>query len=165
MDSTERARLPLLAAGQVEKEIWHNEALVLVDLLVGGLIEGAASDVAPTDPEPGSLYLVGPSPSGVWSGHGDELAGHTDGGWRFIAPFDGLRLTERGSGAEWVRRDGAWEAGIARCGELRIGGQKVVGGRASAIAEPVGGVTIDAEARACLSALLTGLRGHGLIEI
>ena len=34
-----RLAMPLLAAGQAQKEIWHNEALAMVDLLLQGAVE------------------------------------------------------------------------------------------------------------------------------
>ena len=50
MDITTRLKLPLLAAGQAQKEAWHNEALLLVDRLLAGVIEGAASATPPGSP-------------------------------------------------------------------------------------------------------------------
>lgn len=38
MDMTSRLAMPLLAAGQLLKEQSHNEALLTLDLLVGGTI-------------------------------------------------------------------------------------------------------------------------------
>lgn len=48
-------------------------------------------------------------------------------------------------------------------GVHRIGGVQVVGARRPAIGDPSGGTTIDAEARAALTAILGALRTHGLI--
>jgi hypothetical protein len=48
----------------------------------------------------------------------------------------------------------------------KVAGNQVVGARGAAIANPAGGATVDAEARAALVALLDALRaatGHGLI--
>ena len=163
MDATERLVLPLLAAGQAQKELWHNEALNLIDLLIGGTIEGAAS-TPPATPVEGSFYLVSAGATGAWTGRDGTLAAHGPSGWRFVAPVTGTRLIERATGLEW-RFDGAGhQVGVAMAAELRVGGAKVVGARAGAIAAPTGGTSIDLEARACLSALLNALRGHGLIE-
>jgi hypothetical protein len=46
---------------------------------------------------------------------------------------------------------------------LQINGTQVVGPRGSAIANPSGGATVDAEARIVLSNILSALRTHGLI--
>ena len=68
------------------------------------------------------------------------------------------------SGVAWVRTATGWEVGQARASRVLIGGQQVVGARQAAIAAPAGGTTADAEARACLSAILGALKSHGLIE-
>lgn len=49
---------------------------------------------------------------------------------------------------------------------LSVGGQQVIGARRAAVADPTGGVVVDAEGRAQLAALLAELRastGHGII--
>jgi hypothetical protein len=48
---------------------------------------------------------------------------------------------------------------------LLLDGVQVVGTRASAIASPAGGTTVDSEARATIGQLLEALRQHGLIEM
>lgn len=47
--------------------------------------------------------------------------------------------------------------------EYRVDGIKVVGSRGSAITDPTGGSTVDAQARTAIGQILTALRGHGLI--
>ena len=44
-----------------------------------------------------------------------------------------------------------------------VGGEKVVGARAAAIADPASGGMVDAEARSAVGQILEALRGHGLI--
>lgn len=87
----------------------------------------------------------------------------TPGGWRFLTPPEGLTLVEQGSGLIAAFRSGAWEFGVQRVAEIRVGDAKVVGSQAAAIGDPGGGATIDLEARACLAGVLAALRGHGLI--
>ena len=163
MDTTERAKLPLLAAGQAQKEEWHNESLLRLDLLTSGVVEAELAD-PPLSQQAGVLYLVAAAGTGAWAGRDGSLAGWTVGGWRFVAPFEGLRLTDRASGVEWRRTGSAWERGRVRAEEVLVAGQKVVGERAAAIASPSGGSVIDAEARACINFILSALRGHGLVE-
>ena len=50
-----------------------------------------------------------------------------------------------------------------RGSSLVIGGVQVVGSRASAIAAPTGGTTVDGEGRAAIDQILSALREHGLI--
>lgn len=151
--------------GRAAGNIISPGALLLLDLLTGAEVAGQSSASPPASPQAGLFYLVAASPTGAWSGHAGELAAMTSGGWRFVAPFDGLRLTEAGGGAEWLRTGGAWRVGVIEGSELRIAGQKVIGNRGAAIAAPSGGTTIDSEARTCLGAILSILRAHGLIEL
>lgn len=163
MDITTRLKLPLLAAGQAQKEAWHNEALLLIDRLLAGVIEGAASATPPSSPTADGLYAVATGATGVWLAQDGMLAAFTSSGWRFVTPVEGMRLVERTSGQEWRRLVGSWEIGRVQAHELYVDGLKVVGARSGAIAGPSGGATLDIEARACLTAILAALRAHGLI--
>lgn len=163
MDITTRLKLPLLAAGQAQKEAWHNEALLLVDRLLAGVIEGAASATPPGSPTADGLYAVAAAATGAWAGQDGMLAAYSSSGWRFVAPAEGMRLVERASGQEWRRLAGSWEIGRVQAHELYIDGVKVVGARSGTIAAPTGGATVDTESRVCLAAILAALRTHGLI--
>ena len=77
----------------------------------------------------------GVSPVRAFAGHEGSLAGWSVGGWRFVAPVEGLRLTDRASGVELAYRDGAWTSGSIRASEVVISGLKVLGARLPAIAE------------------------------
>lgn len=92
MDGTARWALPLLFAGQAQKEITHNEALVLVDALLHGRVESADLDNPPGAPAIGQCWIVAGGASGDWAGHAGAVALWTDGGWRFIAPRTGLSV-------------------------------------------------------------------------
>ena len=118
----------------------------------------------PAEPEAGTCYLVAPGAAGAWAGKDDMLAGFTDGGWRFIAPIEGVRLFDRSSGQMVVRRGGAWETGILRAQQLQIDGATVVRERQPAIADPSAGSVVDSQCRSAVSAILAMLRTHGLID-
>jgi hypothetical protein len=140
---TPRLGLPLLAAGQAQKEIAHNEALVLIDQLAQPAAEGV-SETPPAVPLPGQSWIGGASPVGAWSGHAGALACWTDGGWRFVAPRSGMAVWIGPDGLLARYRDGAWRTGAA----------------SPAVS---GGSVIDAQARAAIGALQVVLRRHGLI--
>lgn len=160
---TDRLALPLLDAGQAQKEIYHNEALVRLDLLVQAAAEALGLNVAPTDPAPGQCWIVGTAPEGSWSGHAGEIAGWTEGGWRFVAPREGMRLWLGHDAGNAIFRNGEWHSGEAH-GRLVVEGQQVVGAQMPEIAEPEGGTVVDAPARAAISAVIVALRAHGLIH-
>ncbi|MDQ3247073.1 MAG: DUF2793 domain-containing protein [Pseudomonadota bacterium] len=163
MSATPRLGLPHLIPGQAQKEFTHNEALQGIDSLLAGAVEGDPADTPPAAPLPGSCYIVGPSPSGAWAGRAGSVASYSDAGWRFLPPVEGMSLLMRSSGVQAVYRGGGWEIGVVRAGEIVVGGNKVVGTRAAAVAAPAGGTVVDAQARTAIGAILTALRGHGLI--
>jgi hypothetical protein len=93
------------------------------------------------------------------------IAGYTSGGWRFVAPPEGMSLFVR-STSQWAAyRAGGWEFGVIRGSSLLIDGQQVVGSRAAPIPAPTGGATIDGEARGAIDQILVAMREHGLIEL
>lgn len=162
-DSTPRLALALLQPGQAQKEMYHNEALVRIDLAVQAVAEAAGGATPPEAPAPGQCWIVGTAATGEWAGQEGALAGWTDAGWRFVAPFEGLRVWMRDSAEIAVFRAGEWRLGEVH-GRLFVEGVQVVGPRAGAIAPIAGGTTVDAEARAAVSAILAALQHHGLID-
>lgn len=163
MDMTARLALPLLSAGQSQKEVFHNEALQRIDACLAPCVIGAASATPPASPAVGDCYVVGSAATGAWAGKAGSLAAFTEGGWRFIAGREGLRLWVSGQNVEAVFHGGAWEFGSLRGAQVVIGGVPVVGAQQGAIAGPAGGSVIDSQARATLGQILVALRAHGLI--
>ena len=137
-----RFGLPLLFAGQAQKEVFVNEAHALTDALLHPAIEGEADD-PPATPAEGECWLVGDAPSGEWTGHPGELASYQAGTWIFVEPRDGLRVLDRPSGQE-IRYRGGWL-------------------RPATPAAPSGGSTVDAEARAAIAALVVALIAGGVL--
>lgn len=164
MDMTARLALPLIAPGQAQKEMTHNEAVALLDLAVQAGVTAVRVDVPPAAPGTGECWIVGETPGGAWTGRSGMLAGWTAGGWRFVAPREGMAVWSQSDTMAWTYRAGAWRKGEVRGLSLRVNGRQVVGAQAAAIAAPNGGATVDAEARATLVAVLAALRGHGLID-
>ena len=140
-------------------------ALQLLDAVVAAAVEGLPQAAPPPSPAVGSCYIVATSPSGAWAGQAGKLAAYTSGGWRFVAPCEGLNAIVRTSGSTATYRNGLWEIGKLRGSEVTIEGTKVVGARGAAIAAPTGGSTADAEARTAIGQILAAMRDHGLIEI
>ena len=162
-ETTDRYALPLLQAGQAQKEITHNEALLAVDTLLQLAVETATLAAPPAAPAAGQAWLVAAGGSGAWSGRDGQIASFSAGGWRFVAPREGciawLRDVARFAvltGAGW-RSDGWPVAG------LRIGSRLALASTPPAVATPAGGSVIDVEARAKLAELIGGLRTLGLL--
>ena len=163
-DTTPRWALPNLFAGQAQKELFHNEALARIDMLLHGQAESADETAPPLSPEEGQCWIVAAGATGAWLGREGAVACWTGGGWRYAAPRAGLALwvIDRG---HLVRFDGSgWEDGALRADGLYVGGVRVAGTRRPAIDNPVGGGSIDSEARSSIAAILSVMRDHGLIE-
>ena len=163
-EQSARWGFPLLQAGQAQKELFHNEALARIDVIAQAVAEAAGVDTPPGDPAPGACWVIGDSPAGEWSGRARHLAGWTEGGWRFVAPVEGMTvwLADRGVPARFL--GGEWTAGELRGDCLKVAGKQVVGARRPAIPGPAGGAVIDVEARTAINAILETMRAHGAIE-
>jgi len=140
--TTPRMGLPLLFAGQSQKEIFVNEALALTDALLHCIVE-AEQPAPPASPTDGLAWLVASAPTGDWSGQAGKIACRQLGQWLFVAPRDGMRIVNRATGQDWRRIGGAWKAPVAP-------------------AAPSGGASIDTEARAALAILVQRLRDAGI---
>ena len=145
MPTTPRHALPLLAVAQAQKEITHNEALVLIDALVHAAIEAGPVNDPPPTATAGQCWLVGSAPTGVWAGQARSIAISTAGGGRFAAPRHGIAVRRIADGAAW-RFDGAEWVGPP------------------VIAAASGGATVGGEARAVLAELIQLLAAQGLLK-
>jgi hypothetical protein len=161
-DRTARFALPLLHAGQAQKELDHNEALALLDMLVQPIVRGSDATVPPDAPVPGECWILGATPVGAWSGHAHALAGYGAGGWRFVVPHEGMTVADS-AGSPMRYADGGWTPAMLVGAGIVVENHQVVGARRPAIEDPAGGMAADQEARLAIVAILSALRGHGLI--
>ena len=140
--TTPRLALPLLFAGQAQKEFTVNEALLRADLALHCTVEGEVA-VPPSTPLPGQAWLIAVNPSGAFAGHASAIAGYSAGGWRFIAAQTGLRVYDKASVCFRHYTD-AWQ-------------------RCVTPATPSGGTTIDQEARTAIGNILEKLIAAGIL--
>ncbi len=160
-DTTPRLGLPLLHAAQAQKEWTHNEALLRIDALAGGVLAGGPLDRPPADAPAGSVWRVGADPREEWAGEAGRLAIASPAGWRFVTPPQGFTLPRASDGAPVRRVGDGWEEGALALDSLLLAGRALGGG--AAVADPAGGATVDDQARAAIAALLTTLRAQGLV--
>ena len=139
---TTRFELPLLFAGQAQKELFVNELAARLDALLHGAIEAELA-VPPASPSDGQAWLIATGANGEWSGKAGQIAARQAGNWLYFVPRDGLRLLNRATGQD-IRFKGTWQI-------------------ANRPAAPSGGTTIDREARTAISALLSSLTTAGII--
>lgn len=131
-------------AGQSQKELSVNEALLAADILLHPVIENVVA-TPPASPGSGLCWLVGTSASGAFAGQTDRIAAWSEGGWRFVAPRDGMRIFDRTAGADRLYVSGSWRL-------------------TATPASPSGGTVIDSEARSAVTAILAALRNAGLLS-
>lgn len=163
-DNTPRFALPYILPGQAQKELFHNEALVRIDVALNPAVEGPPDAAPPTAPAVGQCWIVAATATGAWSGRDGMLAMWSEGGWRFVAPSPGTSAWNKAASVPLLWDGFQWREGELACAGLLVGGVKVVGGRQPGVASPSGGTIIDAEARAAINALTAVLMSHGLIE-
>lgn len=162
MSETIRHALPLLAAGQAQKEITHNEALVAIDRQLHLAVESRAQSVPPVGPAAGAAYIVAAGASGEWAGRAGQIASFDGFGWRFTAPVRGC-VAWIADEAAFTVHDGSWSTGGWPADGLRISGRQMLSAEPVTIAPPVGGATVDAQCRAVMVQLLTALQDQGIV--
>lgn len=107
--TTARHGLPHLQTAQAQKEVVHNQALNLLDALLGLVILDRDLSAPPSEPSNGNCYLVADGATGDWDGQDGKIAAWIDG-WYFLSPVRGLRawvddesLDLVYNGSEWLR--------------------------------------------------------------
>lgn len=139
---TPNAGLPLLFAGQAQKEFFVNQSLAILDALTPRAVIATLAG-PPAQPEEGACYLVAQAAAGEWSTKADHLALSVAGSWHFIAPAEGMLMFDRSSG-RWLCFRNGWQSAVA-------------------LAAPTGGSVIDIEARNTLALLVENLQTLGLL--
>lgn len=141
--ATGRHALPMLFAGQAQKEFFVNESLSRLDLLLHPFAE-AVAEAPPDSPAVGQCWLVGTSPSGAFVGHARALAGWDGTQWTFVGPREGMVVRLRGDGCR-VFDETDWR-------------------RLAAPPAPAGGTVIDQPARDALATLIAALTDYGIFS-
>lgn len=115
MADTTNFSLPYLAVQQANKEIVHNEALAIIDASLQLRVQDKDLNTPPGSPVDGVAYIVGPSPTGLWSGHANAIALYFSelGQWIFITPKSGYRAYVVDESIFYQFSGSAWIGGVA----------------------------------------------------
>ncbi|EDL49046.1 DUF2793 domain-containing protein [Erythrobacter sp. SD-21] len=140
--ATPRHALPILFAGQAQKEFTVNEALARIDLLLHPAVSGSLS-APPEEPITGDCYLVANDATGAFAGQDGAIAGWDGNQWTFVAPRNGMRLYDNTS-LQVRHFIGSWTS-------------------VATPVEPNGGSVIDLEARATITELVDALKTLGVL--
>lgn len=164
MPETLRLALPLIAAGQTQKDVTHNEAVLALDRLVALVVVSRTLAAPPASPAPGSCYIVPVAGVAAWGQPaGSLMHWQGDAGWIAAAPRDGQTALAADEGAMLVHR-GSWQANWPVAG-LNIGGRAVLAASPVTVSVPTGGANVDAQARSAIAEMIIALRQLGLLAI
>ena len=140
--ATPRHGLPLLFAGQAQKEFFVNAAFSLSDVLLHPLIEAEVTS-PPEDSVEGYCWLIAADATGEFAEMEGKLAYRQAGEWRFAAPSVGMRVYDRSKGQFLIYHTG-WTC-------------------ADPVEGPQGGSIVDTEARIAIGLMLEALEGQGIL--
>lgn len=151
MANSARLRLPFLIPGQGQKDITHNEALMMLDMLVQPVAQSVEIDIPPATRQDGGCWIVPAGAQGDWAGQDGAVAYWSDGGWRFAQPAEGWQIWVVDEQAFFCYTGGIWKRLLT------------VTDKGEAIAGPAGGSTVDVQARASIAAIIHRLEGLGIL--
>nr|WP_298924896.1 DUF2793 domain-containing protein [uncultured Erythrobacter sp.] len=140
---TSHFSLPLLFAGQAQKEFFINQSFAMIDGLLQQAIDGT-ENAPPSSTSDGAAFRIASLATGEWAGKDDQLAIRIFGEWYYVTPKVGMRVFDRSSG-QVVHFDGTWKV-------------------AAAPNSPSGGGVVDLEARTALGELVQELRNIGIFS-
>lgn len=112
MSDTPNLGLPRLIANQAQPEVPVNEAMDILDVMVQLTVVSATATEpmgSPSQPPEGVAYVVPNVGTGVFDGHGQQIA-YYNAGWKFITPKAGWEAYVQDS-AKSIRYTGGSPAG------------------------------------------------------
>lgn len=162
-ETTARFGLPLIQVGQAQKDVTHNAAVHGLDRLMHLCVVSRGVADPPTSSAVDATWIVASGATGTWEGQADALATWDGAAWRFTPPAEGTLCWIADEKILALYGDGAWNADFLPVAGLKVGGAPMLGATPTMIPAPVGGGTVDAEARATLASLLAYLEEQGLL--
>lgn len=113
MATTPNLAITLIEQGQSQKEVTMNEAITILDSVIGGGVIDKDLATPPGSPAAGARYIVAAAPTGAWTGKAKHIAFYYNGGWRFINPGEGLMVWVNDEDLLYVYNGTAWTSSIA----------------------------------------------------
>jgi hypothetical protein len=103
--------IPYIASQQAQPDVTHNDALVMIQVLLASGVWQVGLNTPPSTPANGDAYIIGSSPSGIWVGKENCIAAYYQDQWYYIPGFDSdgtqIEMTEAQVGLMvWSKPDG-----------------------------------------------------------
>uniref|UniRef100_UPI0015EF0B81 DUF2793 domain-containing protein n=1 Tax=Chthonobacter albigriseus TaxID=1683161 RepID=UPI0015EF0B81 len=108
MSDTSRLKLPLMAAGQAQKHVTHNEALEVLDAVVQIGVVSVSLASPPPGPAAGARYVVASGGTGAWAGRDGQIARWDGAAWLFHAPQPGWIAVAEDTASLYARIGSTW---------------------------------------------------------
>ncbi|MCT4635628.1 MAG: DUF2793 domain-containing protein [Rickettsiales bacterium] len=109
---TGRLKLPYILQAQAQKEVTHNQALNILDVLVN-TVAVSISNTPPDNPNEGDIYIAGTNPEGIFDGNANNLAQYTEGSWSFYQPLNYMEVMVIDESQKFTFIDNKWVALIS----------------------------------------------------
>lgn len=161
MPDTLRLALPLIVAGQTQKDVTHNAAVQALDRLVALCVASRSQAVPPATPAAGECHIVPAGGVAGWAQPAGTLMHWQGNGWLAEAPRDGLVALLIDEAVMLVHQ-GGWRSAWPVAG-LAIGGRSVLAAVPAAVGLPAGGGVVDTQARAAIADLVIALQQQGIV--
>jgi hypothetical protein len=105
--ATPNLALTYIVASQAQKEVTHNAALNDLDFLTQLSVTDYTLSTPPASPAAGASYIIGPSPTGAWSGNANAVAGYNSG-WSIKTPEAGWTAWTQNGNRLFYYTGSAW---------------------------------------------------------
>jgi hypothetical protein len=161
MPQTPRLAVPLIAAGQSQKDVTHNDAVLALERLVALAVVSRSAATPPASPALGDVQIVPATGTAAWGQPAGTLMHWQGGGWLPVPPQNGQMALVLDEGLMLVHRAG-WQALWPVAG-LMIAGRNVLAAAPANVGPPSGGGNIDVQARAAVAAVITALQQQGIL--
>jgi hypothetical protein len=95
MTTSANLGIPYIASNQSQPEVTHNDAIVMIQVLLARGVLQRGLNTPPSTPSNGDAYIVGTSPTGIWAGKANVIAAYYQDQWYYVPGFDsnGTQLT------------------------------------------------------------------------
>lgn len=120
-DQTTNLELPYMLASQSDKHVSFNATIDIVDSTHQLMVVARDVSTPVLNPQVGDRWIVGPTPTGDWQGHINDIACWLATGWKFFTPRPGWRAWVMQETVELVFAAGNWTVSVGQGQVQKLG--------------------------------------------